>query len=376
MLFNFNEMNGIKNERVEPLGLEVYSVEATTPMKPLDGLSFFSTEDYRALYLECHSQSLSRSYSTREKNHEDDEDYSTIEGASDSSRKPSWESTESRACCVASCVGAFDSVSPFETDDKSEPSKDEATDHLLIREGDIRSASRTNMTLVPLKINFEFWNPIGCSNEVSKYCSASAETRRFLNIKKTIQNNVVHFNFQLEESLNLQSPKKGEMRISLINWKVNPLTFDNSSLNRYNYDDSGDQLTEMVFLTVSEFISVIRFILRDLDKGNPELHFKLKRDFPASLSYDPYLPNRIRSNIREFLKGKTLRSSISNDLAEKLLPSQIDFMVGLFEQISNYEVEKPARRNSQLSVLKLVDFEKAVKKCVSFYFFALPNAQS
>lgn len=371
MFFNPNEMNGIQNGRIEPLGLEAYSVEATTPVKPLDGLLFSSAENCCINYLEGHNQPLYQIFSPNDKTYEDEK----ARSLGNPSRKSSWESAEPKTCFLASRSETFDHYSPYETTANGDLEIDGLNDRLLIRESNIRSVFKLDMTLVPLKIEFEDWNPFRYSKKVSKYCSDSSETRQFLKIRKIMQNNVIRLYFQLESSPGSQAFNEGEMRISLINRRVNPLTFDNSSLNKHNYDDSGDQLIDMTFLTVSEFISVIKFILKDLDKGSPELRFKLKRDFPASSSYDPYLPNRIRSNIREFLKGKTLRGFVPNDFAEKLLPSQIDFMIGLFAQISNYETEKPTRNNSQLSVVKLEDFEKAVKKCVSFYFFALPNGQ-
>lgn len=56
-------------------------------------------------------------------------------------------------------------------------------------------------------------------------------------------------------------------------------------------------------------------------------------------------------------------------MAENLLPSQKDFIVGMYNQVMSYTNRKPRTFHKSFSVLKFEDLQEAVMKSVSFFSF-------
>lgn len=218
--------------------------------------------------------------------------------------------------------------------------------------------------LVPLQLELNNLDYYALTQSAPFTLAEEMQGRRFLIVSKSEDQNKISLTFSIGDANPESSCNEGQLIISLLARQVNVATFENWDLNRYNHDESNDTWCEKYFITLVEFLKIMEFSIgdkfaikgSDKNDGNKE-------------GFDAYEKKRIRSNIREFLTGKTLSSSLPQHILDPMLPSQKDFVFGMYRQINQYSFRRPAFSYKTVALMKLEDVEKAIAKCTQFLSF-------
>lgn len=219
--------------------------------------------------------------------------------------------------------------------------------------------------MVPLRVRFVNFDVSQLAQGTPFTSFEMGQGRRILKITKSMEGNCIILAFSIGDiSQTEPSSLPDTLEISLVSRRVNPKAFDNLKLNRSNYDESKDSWCEKYFVTISEFFGIINFIVGD----SLSVH-QTDELCPLDSKIRTSERKRIRSNIKKFLKDKTLAKALPSSVAENLLPSQKDFIVGMYNQVMSYTNRKPRTFHKSFSVLKFEDLQEAVMKSVSFFSF-------
>lgn len=350
-MMGFESIYGHKTEHSLPIGLELYSVEATQPV--MSNIISEVVTNVRGAEQGSDREKMIGVESSAET--EELECKITSKTSESPFYLPLFSDYESRSPSVTA-------ISPSHDPDLA----DISYENMRIIRNNLPYDNRGRSTVMfPLHVQFVNFDISQLTQGTPFTFLEKKQRRRILKITKSIKKNSVVLAFSIGNiSQTEPSNVPDTLEISLISRRVNPKTFDNWRLNRNNYDESEDEWCEKYFVTISEFFGIINFIV-----GNSLSVYPTNESCPPNSNIRSSERKRIRSNVRKFLRDKTLTKVLPNNIAENILLSQRDFILGTYNQIMSYNYRKPRTFYKSFSVLKFEELQDAVLKCVSFFSF-------